>query len=126
MEDLGIIQWSLHIVPKKDSGFQPCGDYCQLNVMTEADKYLIPYIHEATNFLRRKTIFSKVDLIKSYYQILVAADDVPKTAIILPFGLFEWKRCHFGLKNAAQAFQRLMHHILEDQLFVYVYMDDLL
>merc|ERR1712015_37960 len=40
--------------------------------------------------------------------------------------VFEWKRCPFGLKNAAQAFQRLMHRILEDLPFVYVYMDDLL
>ena len=133
MENLGIIQrskspWAspLHIVPKKDGGFRPCGDYRRLNVVTEADKYPIPYLHDATNFLRGKTIFSKVDLVKSYYQIPVAVDDVPKTAVITPFGLFEWKRCPFGLKNAAQAFQRLMHRVLEDLPFVYVYMDDLL
>ena len=83
MEDLGIIQrskspWAspLHIVPKKDGGFRPCGDYRQLNVVTEADKYPIPYLHDATNFLRGKTIFSKVDLVKLYYQIPINSYNV--------------------------------------------------
>jgi uncharacterized membrane protein len=57
----------------------------------------------------------------------VAAADIPKTAVIMPFGLFEFLRMPFGLKNAAQAFQRLMDQVcrgLED--FLFVYLDDIL
>jgi hypothetical protein len=35
-------------------------------------------------------MFSKIDLVKYYYQIPVAAADIPKTAVITPFGLFEY------------------------------------
>ena len=56
----------------------------------------------------------------------MAAEDVPKTAIITPFGLFEFLRMPFGLKNAAQAFQRLMDGILRDVDFAFVYLDDIL
>ena len=51
---------------------------------------------------------------------------IPKTAIIIPFGLFEFLRMPFGLKNAAQAFQRLMDGMLHHISFAFVYIDDIL
>ena len=52
--------------------------------------------------------------------------DVQKTAVITPFGLFEFLRMPFGLKNSAQAFQRLMDGIFRGLDFVFVYLDDIL
>jgi len=52
--------------------------------------------------------------------------DIPKTAVITPFGLFEFLRMPFGLKNAAQTFQHLMDSVLRDLPFVFVYLDDIL
>ena len=49
------------------------------------------------------------------------ADDIAKTAIVTPFGLFEYLRMPFGLKNAAQTFQRFMDNVFRDMQFVYVY-----
>ena len=51
---------------------------------------------------------------------------IAKTAITTPFGLWEFLRMPFGLKNAAQAFQRLMDGILRDAPFTFAYIDDIL
>merc|ERR1712082_117977 len=96
------------------------------NLTTRHRRYLIPYLSDATHFLEGKTIFSKVDLIRGYHQIPVAPEDIPKTAVITPFGLYEWLRTPFGLKNAAQAFQRLMDRVGGDLDFIFIYLDDIL
>ena len=133
MEQLGIIRrsdspWAspLHMVMKKNGSFRPCGDYRRLNNVTSPDLYPIPYLSDASHFLSGKTVFSKIDLIRGYHQIPVAEADIPKTAVITPFGLWEFVRTPFGLKNAAQAFQRLMDRVGGDLDFIFIYMDDIL
>ena len=52
--------------------------------------------------------------------------DMCKTAKVTPFGLFEFLYMPFGLKNAAQTFQRLMDRIFKGLPFVFIYLDDVL
>ena len=94
--------------------------------MTVDDKYPLPHIHDFNAKLKGAKVFSKVDLIRGYHQIPVAAADVPKTAIVTPFGLYEYLRMPFRLKNAAQRFQRLMDRILDGLTWCFVYLDDIL
>ena len=49
------------------------------------------------------------------------AEDIPKTAVVTPFGLFEWLVMPFGCRNAAQSFQRLMDWVLAGLPFCFVY-----
>ena len=120
--------WSsgLHLVPKKDRTLRPCGDYHRLNERTPSDAYPIPHVHDFSARLSGKKIFSKIDLVKGCHQIPVRAEDVPKTAIATPFGLFEFTRMPFGLKTAAQTFQRLMDSVTSRLDGVFVYLDDVL
>ena len=54
----------------------------------------------------------------------MAPEDVAKTAIVTPFGLFEYLFMPFGLLNAAQTFQRLMDRLFRHLPFLFSYLDD--
>ncbi|UYV81606.1 hypothetical protein LAZ67_20001679 [Cordylochernes scorpioides] len=116
----------LHLVPKKDSSLRPCGNYRKLNAATVRDRYPVPNIMDFASHLHGKKIFSTIDLVRAYHHVPMESRDIPKTAVITPFGLFEFPRMSFGLCNAAQTFQRLINEVLQGLDFAYAYIDDVL
>ena len=87
---------SLHVLPKKDESLRPCGDYRALN-RTVPDRYSPPHIKDFAQHLHGKRIFSKIDLVRAYHQISITLEDVKKTKITRPLGLFEAAKMMFGL-----------------------------
>ena len=116
----------LHMVPKPDGSWRPCGDYRRLNTVTTPDRYPVPHIQDFTQRLSGKSVFTKLDLVKGYYQVNMNPADIPKTAIITPFGLWEFVVMPFGLRNAGNTFQRMMDRVGAGLDFAFIYLDDIL
>jgi len=129
---LGIIEPSesdfaslLQLVPKKDGDWKACGDYRALHKMTRPDCYPVPLLQDFASSLHGKTVFSKIDLVRAYHQIPIDPADRHKTAVVKPFGLFQFRTMSFGLRNAAQTFQRFIY-LVRGLPLAFAYIDDLL
>ncbi|GBL74445.1 Transposon Ty3-G Gag-Pol polyprotein [Araneus ventricosus] len=111
-------------VKKADGSWKPCGNYRTLNAQTIPDKHSIRHIHDFTSYLHEKTVFTTLDLKCAYHQVPMHEEDKQTTAIITPFGLFQFNFMTFGLRNAAQTMQSLMDNPLQELDFCFVYIDD--
>src|ERR1044071_3127810 len=115
-------------VKKKDGTERMCVDYRPLNLATIKNKYPLPRINDLYDQLAGSSVFSKMDLRLSYYQIKIRNEDIPKTAFTTRYGLYEYTVMSFGLTNAPATFSRMMNSIFMEYLdkFVVVYLDDIL
>ena len=105
-----------------------CIDYRSLNEVTIKNKYPLPKIEDLFDQLNGAKVFSKIDLRSGYYQLKIRPQDIPKTAFVTRYGLYECTVMSFGLTNAPAYFMYLMNKVFMEYLdkFVIVFIDDIL
>jgi hypothetical protein len=115
-------------VPKNDGTQRLCMDYRALNEVTVKNKYLLPRIDDLFDQLHVACVFSKIDLRSGYHQLKIRECDIPKTAFVSRYGLYEYTVMSFGLTNAPAYFLYLMNKVFMEYLdkFVVVFIDDIL
>jgi hypothetical protein len=108
LESAGIISrskspWAspLHMVPKEDRSWRPCGDYRRLNLVTTPDKYPLPNMQDLSNGLHGCTVFSKIDLDKLSPN---PCSDGGHPKICNHYAIWLVLFTPFGLSNATQTF----------------------
>ncbi|KAL4278246.1 hypothetical protein GQ457_03G014440 [Hibiscus cannabinus] len=93
-----------------------CIDCQQLNKVTIKNRYPLMRIEDLFDQLKDASVFSKIDLQSSYYQMRVKEEDVPKIAFRTRYGHYEFLVMPFGLTNAPTTFMDLMNRIFMNQI----------
>ena len=124
---LGVISPTA-LVRKADGSVRYCVDFRKLHDWTMKDAYPLPRIDMCLNSVWNIKYFSTLDLQSSYWQIRVAESDIPKTAFITKYGIFEYTKMPFGLCNAGSTFQRCMELISRGLQWhtLLIYLDDII
>ncbi|WVZ52529.1 hypothetical protein U9M48_003577 [Paspalum notatum var. saurae] len=116
------------LTEKKDGTLRMCVDYRGLNAVTVKNKYPPPRIEDLFDQLKGACVFSKIDLRSGYHQLRIGPSDIPKTAFISRYGLYEYTVMSFGLTNAPAFFMYMMNSVFMEYLdkFVVIFIDDIL
>jgi hypothetical protein len=103
-------------------------DYHSLNEVTIKNKYPLARIDDLLDQLKGSCVFSKIDVRSGYHQLKIRASDIPKTAFITRYGLYEYTIMSFGLINAPAYFIYLMNKVFMEYLdkLMIEFIDDIL
>jgi len=113
-------------VKKKNGKYRPVIDYRDLNLVTEPYHYPLPRIDCIKQDMQGR-VYSALDLTDAFHQIWVEPEDISKTAVQTPKGLYEFLKMPFGLKNAPAVFQSFIEIVLDPlRKFTIGYIDDIL
>ena len=113
---------------KKDGSTRWAVDYRELNKFTVPDSFPTSNLSQVIKSLEGSEIFSSLDAAQASHNVQINEDSQQITTFICMFGLYQFKRMPFRLKNAGAVYCRLLAKIMQDlglQSVVH-YLDDIL
>ena len=113
---------------KKSGQVQPSVDYGQLNKVTKDVAYPILRTQDCLDAMAGAAMFSTMDITSAYNQVPVAEKDIPKTAFVTMYGLYEFTKMPFGFSAAPQTYEHLMELTLSGLQWslCWIYQDDVI
>ncbi|GMF49079.1 unnamed protein product [Phytophthora fragariaefolia] len=100
------------IIKKNGVDIRLCIDYRLVNSLTRLMVYPMPLINDLLDDLDKVLWYCSLDMASGFWVLSMTDRARAISAFITPFGLFEWNRMPFGLKNAPPIYQRLLDNAL--------------
>ena len=103
-------------------------DFCRVNDLSVTDSFPTPNISEILNSLGKSRYFSTLDASNAHHCIEVEESSRPVTAFATAFGLYQFNRMPFGLKNASATYCRFVQRLVDilGVPGILAYLDDVL
>ncbi|MBW0524870.1 hypothetical protein O181_064585 [Austropuccinia psidii MF-1] len=92
------------------------GDFRALNTYTIPERYTIPGIHETLTELSKAKFITSMDSLKVFHQNVLTPNARKSLRNIAHWGIYEYLRMPFGIKNASSRYQRMMNTIFQLEL----------
>ncbi|MBW0525575.1 hypothetical protein O181_065290 [Austropuccinia psidii MF-1] len=105
------------------------GEFRALNTYTVPDRYPIPKIQIALTQISQAVYIATMDSLKEFHQNVVAPRARKYLRIIVHYGVYEYLRMTFGIKNVPSHFQRMMNGIFPEELsegWLIIYIDNII
>lgn len=113
------------VVQKNENDIRLCCDYTQLNKNVMRPYFPIPKVEYTLAKVKGAKYFSKIDITKSFHQLILDEESQLLTTFICPFGRFKYKRLPFGLNCSTEYFVSKFSKLF-DGLNVIFHVDDVL
>lgn len=103
-------------------------DFREVNANTVTDSHPLPCVDDILADCAKGRIWSKLDMMNSFFQTCVHPNDVHLTAVTTPFGLYKWLAMPMGLRNGPAIHQRHVTAALREHIgkICHVYLDDVI
>jgi hypothetical protein len=110
------LEWleNVIMVRKKNSNWQMCTDFTDLNKCCPKDDFPLMTIDKIVDSAVGCEMMALLDCFSRYHQIWLHKEDEEKTSFITPFGTFCYLKMPEGLYNAGPTFCRMTKATLKD------------